>query len=574
MKQSSTEAAHIAASSHAAAEAQWRRAGGHVLRAPSRDLAEASCQTFALLQAASSLDQACDVARARLREINSGDATTGAPSKRTRPSVETKPIADADDDVSDGSALQGGLIAQNVLPGKQRLAVSPGDAAANRAHDGSTRLIAADVLSADECELLIAGGLVCMAGSFTRCGQTTLGLSPALAGRLSAAPAALPDAVPFLYRTVERVRRRVSATFGRPLEQLRLSDATLTRLQPVGPTGESAVESADELAAATASGSLDVGLLRRDQFCYWRPHIDQVSVDEYEISALLYLTRGASPSAAPPTPGTVDIGDGAAEEAADFEGGALVFHDKDADRIVHPTPGLLVSFTSGAANLHAVERVTSGTRFALTMWFTTRRESAAAARAADPTHIAMQQWTAALPDPLPERGASSLPMPPLPQYVAHGGSEAAVHGSLPTIRKLPTREESLASAALCSLPANDPLGRALLLADAGQRVEALSRGLDLPAEQAYAAPRPTIQLDDESSAASSWAAHAQPSPSEVHTLLQSRVVALEALLTTWRRARSELAGPKQVSLSGFTEMAEGGPAQPSNSANDDFSVFD
>ena len=81
-----------------------------------------------------------------------------------------------------------------------------------------------------------------MAGAFSRCGQTTLGLSPALAGRLACAPpsaagASIPDMLPFFYRTVERVRRRVATAFAAPLEALRLSDATLTRLQPVGSSG-------------------------------------------------------------------------------------------------------------------------------------------------------------------------------------------------------------------------------------------------------------------------------------------------------------------------------------------------
>ena len=34
-----------------------------------------------------------------------------------------------------------------------------------------------------------------------------------------------------------------------------------------------------------------MGVLRGDHFSYHRPHIDQVSVREYEYSALLYLAR-------------------------------------------------------------------------------------------------------------------------------------------------------------------------------------------------------------------------------------------------------------------------------------------
>ena len=38
--------------------------------------------------------------------------------------------------------------------------------------------------------------------------------------------------------------------------------------------------------------------------------------------------------------------------------------------VLLPEPGTLVAFDSGNANLHCVERVSRGSRFALTMWFT------------------------------------------------------------------------------------------------------------------------------------------------------------------------------------------------------------
>ena len=94
---------------------------------------------------------------------------------------------------------------------------------------------------------------------------------------------------------------------------------------------------------------------------------------EYEYSALLYLTRHAPDGAAATTnattnattrddsggadgDGTPDVSDsaggkgggGGGVRGGDFEGGRLVFHDEDADRIVHPEPGLLVAFTSAA----------------------------------------------------------------------------------------------------------------------------------------------------------------------------------------------------------------------------------
>ena len=167
---------------------QWHRAGGHALaHAPA--LADASRATFALLQSAASLDAAAESTRVRLRVVNAS-SSANEPAKRTRPNVPTRSAAaDEEDDVSDGSAVQGDLIDKNVRPGKARVPIRLADAAEQRAPDGSLRLIEGDVLSADECSLLIASGLVAMAGAFTRCGQTTLGLSPALAGRMTA-PAA------------------------------------------------------------------------------------------------------------------------------------------------------------------------------------------------------------------------------------------------------------------------------------------------------------------------------------------------------------------------------------------------
>ena len=448
---------------------------------------------------------------------------------------------------------------------------------------------------------------------FTRCGQTTLGLSPALATRTLAAgapadaPPAVSQTVPLLYRTVERIRRRVSAAFGAPLAELRLSDATLTRLQPVGDElggggggGGSgrwrrrrSRSLTEKLAAATASGSLDVGALRGDQFCYWRPHVDQVSVDEYEYSALLYLTRHSSVEAAEAeatAAAAVDVsGPGAANPAAsasaasagggDFTGGKLVFHDGDGyDRVVLPEPGLLVSFTSGAANLHAVQRVTRGSRFALTMWFTTRRETAAAAAAADPTHVAMQRWAASLEDADASaaggRGVAASPLrvatPPPPLVEAFGANVWAAVGAGGAARKLPTREEAIVSAAVCTLPANDPLQRALVLSPAGRLGETLERGLGVAPPHAHAAPTEleALATPRTTAAAAAAAVPSQPRGHEddgvvlappLRATLQPRVAALDALMTTLRRARAEVS-------------AEAPPA--SQQQGDAFSVFD
>lgn len=82
---------------------------------------------------------------------------------------------------------------------------------------------------------------------------------------------------------------------------------------------------------------------------YWHPHIDKETYDSMYYTSLLYLS---------------DYG-------RDFEGGRFVFIDKDhVNTTVEPRKGRVSMFTSGKENLHAVEQVKSGTRYALTVSFT------------------------------------------------------------------------------------------------------------------------------------------------------------------------------------------------------------
>ncbi len=83
---------------------------------------------------------------------------------------------------------------------------------------------------------------------------------------------------------------------------------------------------------------------------YWHVHVDKETYPSFHYTSLLYLT---------------DYG-------VDFQGGSFVFvdnHDK-LNRTIEPRSGRVSTFTSGADNKHHVEKVTSGTRFALTMGFT------------------------------------------------------------------------------------------------------------------------------------------------------------------------------------------------------------
>lgn len=64
----------------------------------------------------------------------------------------------------------------------------------------------------------------------------------------------------------------------------------------------------------------------------------------------------------------------------DFQGGRFVFVDGTAKNqtisTIEPKKGRVSGFTSGAENTHYVEKVTSGTRYAITVSFTCNKEYA------------------------------------------------------------------------------------------------------------------------------------------------------------------------------------------------------
>ena len=101
--------------------------------------------------------------------------------------------------------------------------------------------------------------------------------------------------------------------------------------------------------SGTGTGAADErhGSTADDDGSTYAPHVDIANRPEYEISALLYL-NGAE---------------------VDYDGGLFAFHDADADRLVVPRAGRLLSFCSGFHNLHRVEPVTRGRRFVLSVWY-------------------------------------------------------------------------------------------------------------------------------------------------------------------------------------------------------------
>ncbi|XP_057230043.1 2-oxoglutarate and iron-dependent oxygenase domain-containing protein 3 [Malurus melanocephalus] len=81
---------------------------------------------------------------------------------------------------------------------------------------------------------------------------------------------------------------------------------------------------------------------------YWHPHVDKVTYGSFDYTSLLYLS----------------------DYSEDFGGGRFLFMDADSNKTVEPRAGRVSFFTSGSENLHWVEKVQWGTRFAITISFT------------------------------------------------------------------------------------------------------------------------------------------------------------------------------------------------------------
>ncbi|KAM4663998.1 2-oxoglutarate and iron-dependent oxygenase domain-containing protein 3 [Discoglossus pictus] len=85
---------------------------------------------------------------------------------------------------------------------------------------------------------------------------------------------------------------------------------------------------------------------------YWHPHIDKVTYGSFDYTSLLYLSNYGQ----------------------DFGGGRFIFMDEGSNKTVEPRLGRLSFFTSGSENLHRVEKVSWGTRYAITISFTCNPE--------------------------------------------------------------------------------------------------------------------------------------------------------------------------------------------------------
>ncbi|XP_002748895.1 2-oxoglutarate and iron-dependent oxygenase domain-containing protein 3 [Callithrix jacchus] len=80
---------------------------------------------------------------------------------------------------------------------------------------------------------------------------------------------------------------------------------------------------------------------------YWHAHVDKVTYGSFDYTSLLYLS----------------------DYLQDFGGGRFVFMEEGANKTVEPRAGRVSFFTSGSENLHRVEKVYWGTRYAITIAF-------------------------------------------------------------------------------------------------------------------------------------------------------------------------------------------------------------
>lgn len=81
---------------------------------------------------------------------------------------------------------------------------------------------------------------------------------------------------------------------------------------------------------------------------YWHVHVDKETYKSFHYTSLLYLSN----------------------HNEHFKGGRFVFVGTNNNVTIEPKIGRISTFTSGSENPHFVEKVTSGTRYALTVSFT------------------------------------------------------------------------------------------------------------------------------------------------------------------------------------------------------------
>lgn len=116
------------------------------------------------------------------------------------------------------------------------------------------------------------------------------------------------------------------------------------------------------LTHPTFFSRIDNGTAKTIHDEYWHAHVDKETYSSFHYTSLLYLS----------------------DYQRDFQGGRFIFIDENKAEnktlysSIEPKRGRVSVFTSGAENLHHIERVTEGTRFAITISFTCNKKFAIA----------------------------------------------------------------------------------------------------------------------------------------------------------------------------------------------------
>lgn len=116
------------------------------------------------------------------------------------------------------------------------------------------------------------------------------------------------------------------------------------------------------LTHPTFFSRIDNGTAKTIHDEYWHPHVDKDTYSSFHYTSLIYLS----------------------DHQRDFQGGRFIFIDENKTEnktlysSIEPKRGRVSVFTSGAENLHHIEKVTEGTRYAITIAFTCNRKFAIA----------------------------------------------------------------------------------------------------------------------------------------------------------------------------------------------------
>lgn len=114
------------------------------------------------------------------------------------------------------------------------------------------------------------------------------------------------------------------------------------------------------LTHPTFFSRIDNGTAKTIHDEYWHPHVDKETYSSFHYTSLLYLS----------------------DYQRDFHGGRFIFVDENKAEnktlysSIEPKRGRVSVFTSGAENLHHIEKVTEGTRYAITISFTCNKKFA------------------------------------------------------------------------------------------------------------------------------------------------------------------------------------------------------